>query len=102
MGTMDARTLDSHLYQDSGVVAARQYKPAQPATIRVQGHTPANVNTGRRMSYTDIMKMPKGTRPKPNSPCWMCKEFNRGDPFHWRDECPYQHDSGALRRPRFS
>jgi len=33
MGTMDARTLDSRLYQDSGVVAARQYKPTQPAAI---------------------------------------------------------------------
>src|SRR6267378_6422949 len=101
MGTMDARTLDSHLYQDSGVAAARQYKPAQTATIRVQGQAPANVNTGRRMSYMDIMKMPKGTRPKPNSPCWTCKELNRGDSFHWRDECPYQHDGGALRRPQF-
>jgi len=28
MGTMDARHLDSRLYQDSGVAAARQYKPA--------------------------------------------------------------------------
>ena len=33
MGTMDARSLDSHLFNDSGVVAARQYKPAQPAVI---------------------------------------------------------------------
>src|SRR5882762_1491865 len=53
------------------------------------------------MSYTDIMKMPKGTRPKPNTPCWTCKEFNRGDSFHWRDECPYQCDGGALRKPQF-
>jgi len=48
MGTMDARTLDSHLYQDSGVVAARQFKPAQSSTIQVQGHTPVKANEGRR------------------------------------------------------
>src|SRR6267143_4810533 len=61
MGTMDARTLDSRLFQDSGVAAARQYKPAQSAVIRVQGQAPAYANTGRRMSYLDIMKMPRGT-----------------------------------------
>jgi len=37
MGTMDARTLDSCLFNDSGVAAARQYKRAQSAVIRVQG-----------------------------------------------------------------
>src|SRR6267143_2036631 len=98
MGTMDARKLDSRLFEDSGVAAARQYKPAQSTFIRVQGQAPAHANTGGRMSFTEIMKMPKGTRPKPNTPCWMCKEFNRGDSFHWRDECPYPHDGTTLRR----
>ena len=101
MGTMDPRTLDSRLFNDSGVAAARQYKPAQSATIRVQGQRPAQINPGGRMSFTDIMKMPKGTRPKPNTPCWTCREFNRGDSFHWQDECLYQRDGGALRKPRF-
>src|SRR6267143_3853671 len=102
MGTMDTRTLNSRLFNDSGVAAARQYKPAQPAIIRVQGQSPAQPNARGRMSYSDIMKMPKGTRPKPNTPCWTCKEFNQGDSFHWRDECPYQCDGTALRRPRFN
>jgi len=40
MGTMDARTLDSHLYQDSGVVAARQFKPAQSSNNSSTGSYP--------------------------------------------------------------
>src|SRR5882762_226601 len=44
MGMMDARTLDSRLFDDSGVSAARQYKPARPAVIQVQGQAPAYAN----------------------------------------------------------
>src|SRR5882762_10299116 len=97
MGTMDARKLDSRLFEDSGVAAARQYKPAQSTFIQVQGQAPAHANTGGRMSYTDIMKMPKGTRPKPKNPCWTCKDLNRGDAFHWRDECPYKREQATGR-----
>src|SRR6202042_3653831 len=58
---------------------------------RVQGHQQTRFPLTPRLTVADILKMPKGTRPKPKSPCWTCRDLNR-EPWHWRDECPNQRD----------
>ena len=59
---------------------------AAPATYRVQGHVPAK----SRQNWSEIQRMPKGTRPKPNYACFKCWKAGHGDQWHWRDECPRQ------------
>jgi hypothetical protein len=88
MRATSGSALDSRLPQDSRMKALNAYVPA--AAYRVQGHHPSNP-TPPRLTARDILKMPKGTRPKPNKPCWTCKDLNR-EAFHWRDECAYKRD----------
>ena len=95
MATADPANLDSRL----------SHKPTFPhpqATYRVQGHAPIQ-QSAPRLTYQDILKMPKGSRPKPNKPCWTCKDLNK-DPWHWRVDCPYQRDQAQTPKnnPRFT
>jgi len=87
-------SLDSRL-RDSGLTHAFQATNPRFANYRAQGH--GSPNTPKRLSVSDILKMPIGQRPKPKSPCWTCRDLNRGDAFHWRDECPYKREQAAGR-----
>ena len=78
------RGLDAR-FAEAGTKEAHRYVPPT-ATYRAQGSTPAP-RQGQQMSYHDILKKPIGSRPKPRSPCYRCKDSGR-DAYHWRDECP--------------
>src|SRR3979490_1332599 len=89
--------LDSRFIPDSGTSTARQvsaphhFGPSKQQ-FRVQGHSP----TDKRLTYRDILKLPKGQRPRPSQPCFTCRDLNVSA-NHWRDECPYQR--GPPNRP---
>ena len=90
----NARSIDSRL-ADPGTPSYRR-TPAAPATFRVQGHVPAR----QRLTVTQILRMPKGQRPPPGSPCYRCRDLGKGDHMHWRDECPNQGPRPSGSRPQ--
>ena len=63
-------------YTDKVIAFSKKDRGPHRQQYRVQGHSQ------QRVSYQDIMKMPPGQRPRPNSPCFKCQKANRTT-FHW-------------------
>jgi hypothetical protein len=99
-----ASSLDSRLHTGIENIRGPSQTWQRPQTYRVQGHTPLNKTQKQRMSFRDIMAMPKGSRPKPTSECWNC-QGSTNDPYHWRDECPFDrkqpYNKQAPRNPNY-
>ena len=73
MSYLTPSSLDSRFIPDSGTSTARQvstphhFGPSKQQ-FRVQGHS----QTDKRLTYQDILKLPKGQRPRPTQPCYTC------------------------------